>query len=231
MVYDSNIWKKELFKIAVSLKKCTQWKKIRMGQESNVEENVFLSAYIIRKLFEAKKLSFYLTNASISIITYKNNKHVDLMNWHRLDELYTLEKPENSTITIKNLLNVIIHSFVFFPCRYEMTAKLDGFFVSSDRIKDKHIIYVNIQNFIGLLEIIASDDKVVCCIKRNKKLDFEEYDPCTNRDHEKFEMSELLKNQNITEEEKEFFIKQRRELIDGRKANCSKYGIIAKTFL
>ena len=233
MIYDSTIWKEKLFKIATSLYKGTQWKRFRNGQEALIEEKVFLSAYIIRKLFEAKKLSYYLTNASIKIIKYENKKPVDLMNWHRLDDLYNLEKPKNSIIEIRYLVNFIIHSFVFFPCRHGKAPKLDGFFVTSDRFKNKYIIYVNIFNFIGLLEIIANDEKVAFHIKRNEKLDYEEDDPFTNNYLKEFEleMSKFLEDQNISDEERIFFIKQREQLINERKVDCEKHGIISETFL
>lgn len=57
-----------------------------------------LSCYIARKIAEASKIPPSLFSADVPLYSYKNKgKVVDLMNWHRIDELYEIEDAQKIT--------------------------------------------------------------------------------------------------------------------------------------
>ena len=77
------------------------------------EKAIFTSAYIVRKLFEASKLSYKLKEISCPIKKYPNIKHVNLFNWHNIDQVFDLNNPAKHSLNIKKLCNYLIHSFIF----------------------------------------------------------------------------------------------------------------------
>lgn len=69
--------------------------------------------YQVRKLIEAKKVSNSLVDSTKPITKYASVKNVTLMNWHWLDELYNLKDPEIDNLSIKDVCNQLIQSYVF----------------------------------------------------------------------------------------------------------------------
>jgi len=81
-----------------------------------LEKFFFISAFIIRKLIEANKLSDELENKDFNCIKYqriRNDDFFDFLNRHHFEKFYNLEKEEKSFIKLENLCNILIHSYVF----------------------------------------------------------------------------------------------------------------------
>ena len=148
-----------------------------------MERDVFLSAYTVRKLMEADKLSDELESSSLRALKYlprdrtvdiinagtplnesgpmnlPRDRTVDIMNWHKIDELYDISSHVVVSVGLRQFCNQVVHSFVF---SLSMTARggLDGFFVASDHTKDRQLLYFSIDAVVNTLLRVADDDIV-----------------------------------------------------------------------
>jgi hypothetical protein len=93
-----------------------------------IERKVFLAAYTIRKLFEAQKLSTSLRDQSLRCWTYPAISDMITLHSVGLDKLYNLGSPEERVITWRDLIDLIIHSFIFSELLAEDWT-VEGFFV------------------------------------------------------------------------------------------------------
>jgi hypothetical protein len=153
MILDSWVWKRDLARRGDVLQKRIQQQRWTEASCANVERDIFLSAYVVRKLLEAE---YYL----------RKECTVDIMNWHKLDELYDLSSGTETVVNIREYCNQIIHSFVF-SLSFSESGGLDGFFVASDREKDRRLLYLNISTVAEALRCVTEDDVVTLQMSRN----------------------------------------------------------------
>ncbi|MDQ3034349.1 MAG: hypothetical protein M3Y87_18215 [Myxococcota bacterium] len=140
----------------------------RMGEASfaAIEQDVFLAAYCVRKLAEAKKLSDEVESISLRASAFAPREQpVDLMNWFKLDRAYDLTSSVPAEVSLRDWYNQVIHSFVF-VVDTERTG-LAGFYVSSDRLKHKRLLYFAADEVIGALARVADDDVVSVKMERD----------------------------------------------------------------
>lgn len=159
MIWDSVPWKNDLARFAKALDKRKAQLRWTQVSSARLEQEFFFSAFAIRKLIEAKKLS-----DEVLKVTIKANEHkpvgrlVDLMNWHKIDKLYDLERHTTRHFLLEAYCNQIIHSFIFIPVLQENAEGLMGIYVSSDREKGKGLFYFDLEDIKKMLEYVASDD-------------------------------------------------------------------------
>ncbi|NMG83155.1 MAG: hypothetical protein GIS02_02985 [Methanosarcinales archaeon] len=158
MIYESFYWKKELYDCFRSLAKFRQLRRITELSCVKIEKALMIGAYIVRKLNEAEKIPPDFLKQKVTVSKYKNKKNlIDHMNWHRFESNYNLEKYTKEEKDWRYLINQIIHSFSF-SFSYDDNGKLDGFFVNSDRSKDKSLYFVSIENILCLFLKISEGD-------------------------------------------------------------------------
>lgn len=171
MIWKSSYWKSDLIKDANILKR---WaiKKASIKQEVLFEKKIMLSAYAIRKLIEAEKIGSdikYWDITSRKFPIKDSNKQPDLMNWHRFSEFYNIgEQVEKMGITLKNLCDWIVHSFIF-CLTVDSKDCVDGFLVTSDKEKGNGLYWINLGDFITVLIGIGSSDIHASSMCRNIK--------------------------------------------------------------
>ncbi len=159
MIWDSVPWKQEIERRTSSLRRRKKQKRWGAASVAKLEQDVFYAAFAVRKLIEAFKVSNEVESLSIVVEEHPpRNKVVDVMNWHRIDELFDISSKKRRTFCPKELCHQIIHSFVFVPCLDDDTASLSGFFIASDWQKKKNLFFVNIDEIIKMLEAIANDN-------------------------------------------------------------------------
>ena len=163
MIDDSWIWKNELKKELDEFYRFSENKTTSVSDDYfmlRCEKFFFISAFIIRKLNEANKLSDELNSKDFNCIKYQRIKQdnlIDYLNRHHFVKFYNLEKEEKSSVKLKDFCNYLIHSFVFNPVM-EDNYKLCGFFINSDKIKDKFLYYIEYNSFIELINDVINDD-------------------------------------------------------------------------
>lgn len=157
MIWESSPWKERLVSDAELLERWAAKKSVTERRSFLLEQKIFISAYAIRKLIEAQKLSSSLSGRSEQCQRFKAvSKQITTQNNHKLDELYDLEKPIAATLSVKRLINIIIHSFVFAEVvRNDMT--IEGFYVTSDQKKYESLWLVDLGRFIELMRQVGKD--------------------------------------------------------------------------
>lgn len=159
MIWDSWPWKDDLLQRALRLERRITQRRWPEASLAKTEQDIFISAYGIRKLFEADKLSDEVESSSVPVVPYPSTgKTADRMNWHHLDKLYDIENPlPTAKLGLERFCNQIIHSFVFMITHNDENG-LAGFFCASDREKPQLVYYVDICPVIDLLKLVARDD-------------------------------------------------------------------------
>jgi hypothetical protein len=169
MIYESFYWKKELYNCFQILTKSRQLKRINELSYVKIEKALMIGAYIVRKLDEAEKIPPDFLKQKVTISKYECKRDlIDHINWHRVDSNYNLEKSTKEENDWSYLINQIIHSFSFL-FSYDDNGKLDGFFLNSDKSKDKYLYFVSIENILylflkiseGKITIIHSQREII----------------------------------------------------------------------
>ena len=157
MITDSSFWKDELIERSEFIAKKMAQTRWRAASSARLEQCVMMGFYSIRKLIEAEKLSHSLSDCTVDILSWPNRKKpVDLMNWHRIDDLYELGNPKAMDLTLRFLANQIIHSFVFTPI-FSPVGPPEGIAFSSDKEKEKRLYYLGLETIKSLFERAGSD--------------------------------------------------------------------------
>jgi hypothetical protein len=158
MIWDSVPWKQEIERRASSLRGRKKQKRWGAASVAKLEQDVFYAAFAVRKLIEAFKVSDEVESLTIVAEKYPPTKKVvDVLNWHRIDELFDLSSKKRRTFCPKELCHQIIHSFVFVPRLDDDTGSLSGFFIVSDHRKDEELYFFGIDEIIRMLEAVAND--------------------------------------------------------------------------
>jgi hypothetical protein len=90
----------------------------------------------------------------------------DLLDWHHVDRHYDFSKPKRGTMGARDFCDMIIHSFVFSECLNE-DRTIDGFLVTSDKLKTKGLWHFEIGTVIGLMERTAADNPPTAFMSRD----------------------------------------------------------------
>jgi hypothetical protein len=184
MIYESQYWKKELKRINLKIQKRLDtnnfWTETQYG---TFEKEIMIGFYIIRKLVEAKKLTTKIISTPIEGLKYANNgKNITLMNFHRYDEFFKLDKPIKHNFDLAFICNQIIHSYIFSPnfsapnksILDKLNQKIElneddyddlsesnfliSIYFSSDFDRNKYLYEIEIKKIIQLFTDIANCD-------------------------------------------------------------------------
>ncbi len=167
MIYESYFWKNELLKSFQTICKFRYLKRINEGSCVKVEKSIMLSAYIIRKLKDAEKIPIEFIEEIIRVKRFElKEKIIDHSNWHKIDKNYKLDKHTTIEKEWKYFIDQIIHSFTFI-FSYDENNIFDGFYINSDRSKNKELYFISIRDFIYLLLKISEGSIVESHSKRD----------------------------------------------------------------
>lgn len=168
MIWESWPWKRELLKRAASMERRKKQSRWSDASCRKVELDTFLSAYAIRKLLDAKKISDEVEFISLQVLTYQPlSRSVDFMNWDKIDKLYDLSRCAKASVSLRGFCNQIVHSFIFLPCFDGDSGGLSGIFVASDREKERRLLYFNVDEIVTVFRQVAEDDIVALHMTRD----------------------------------------------------------------
>ena len=160
MIYETNIWKKDLKKQIKIIKKYNTTEQIENDEEffySVMEKSIFYSAFIIRKLIDCKtKMSDEADNYELLVESIKATRTMTLFHNFPDDNDYDWENKEKEIVKGRNICNWLIHSYVYF-------LMFDGdkvwdFCVSSEYKRNKTIYKISLESWVDYMKFIANDD-------------------------------------------------------------------------
>jgi hypothetical protein len=156
MIWESFYWRKDLLRDARLI---VRWAKRPPSERQGIllEKKIMLAAYSMRKLFEAKKLSTRLEEDVLECKSFpRTGKRMTIINWHKIDQLFNLEKSMVKQIRVMNLLNKIIHSYTFI-IEIDEKHRSRGFYLASDRSRASELLYVRLVHFVKLMRRVGND--------------------------------------------------------------------------
>lgn len=176
MIWESHPWRDELCRVADRLEhwsSAVDWDDELVAFE--IERDVMLSAYSIRKLLEAHKLADSTAGTRVWVETFPLIDQVpDHMNWDRLGEFYDFERIGREELKLEALCSQLIHSFIFVrECGFEGDDEeaepggLAGFFVASDRARSTQLYRIEVDALICLLRLVGTEEVVATRMTRD----------------------------------------------------------------
>ena len=117
MITFGEIWKRELLEISKRTKKTINPEKDWSTKDyTSFEKDTMLAFYIIRKLIDGKKVTNKIVSTNTRGKKYKSTGiKVNLMNDHRIPELFDFKNPIKQKFDLKFLINQFVHSYIFYP--------------------------------------------------------------------------------------------------------------------
>ncbi|MER9763721.1 hypothetical protein [Mesorhizobium sp. M0138] len=166
MILDSFPWKDGLLRDAIAL---TDWAEKRRSAKRSfaIEETVFVAAFKIRRLMESGKISSSLASSNLPAIFYPCKKQgINQHTRYDIEDHYNFSTPANVDLSIKDVANTIIHSFVFGETvqygrakrRKLNPSRVSGFIFNSDRSRDKGLWYVSLNSYVDILNTFGNDN-------------------------------------------------------------------------
>ena len=180
MIWESNVWKMELKRDITSLKRRLQHaatpstRGISDQVLAKIEKFSFTSAFIVRKLMEAKKLSDELEGSVLPVQSFPRinaGEQIDFMNWYHLDRFYDFANPNAQQVSARDLCNLLVHSMVFSVASEEDERHVTGFLFNSDWSKDTALMEIKLETYFEFIEGVIRDDVVhMSCDRRTGAL-------------------------------------------------------------
>jgi hypothetical protein len=165
MILDSEVWKKEIENQIKLIKSLLE----NFSKETDNEEDLLLiefqkftiyTSIILRKLIQSNRISSELIGKNYSVLKFpKNDKKINILNCYEIEKLYDLSCSKNTSFSLKNLSNNIIHSFHFLPyfgVNKESQCPI-GFYFSSDFSKENEIFLITSEQYFKILKEVISD--------------------------------------------------------------------------
>jgi len=167
MILESHVWKNELNKDLQTVKRRLHKAKISWEQKDrelatvSIEKFAFMSAFIVRKLIESKKLSDEFESMSVQVQEFRQDNlepTIHFMNRHRIDKFYDLENGSKTALPVVKICHAFIHSFVFEIAIDNDAASIDGIFFNSDKTKDEKVYFIQLKNYLQVIETAIKDE-------------------------------------------------------------------------
>ena len=157
MIEHDSYWRKDLIKFGERLEKRYRQRKWSERTLYNIEKEVFLSFYIIRKLIERESMEGGVVDSQIihaqHIITmYPIVTGVTLSRDPKMFAHNYLFREQSVKLNLKKLCDQFIHSYIFSPFA-PVRRDMLGIFFASDRQSKTGLYYITL---IKVIEIIIS---------------------------------------------------------------------------
>ncbi|MFF1741137.1 hypothetical protein [Streptomyces mirabilis] len=124
-----------------------------------VERDVMVGAYSVRRLKESFKISDKLVSHTWPVRIHEPCGPVsDVHNSHKFWELYNLEKGRDLELSLTNVCNQVIHSWIWGFSAGEGGRGIDGIFVSSDKKRKKCLYFLSLDMLVDLFRSVGEED-------------------------------------------------------------------------
>ena len=160
MIFDSSYWKQPLLEISERLLDRSKYPSDSSARYAEIERDIFIGFYSVRKLFEAgDKLSKSTKDLKLAIKWCQKRNAVQFVDQSiRFDlwELYDQENWQGETRSVKYVYNQIIHSFIF-ALSGDPKESNHGYYFVSDTDKDKRLNFITNDVVVELFNLVGND--------------------------------------------------------------------------
>jgi hypothetical protein len=161
MIWESAPWKQQLVRDAACLRRLGNSRLDADDCDKEVfqlERQVFIAAYTMRKLWEAEKLSSNWNHQRLACQRFpiKGQDIPDRLNWHDIDRYYDLGASSNVKMKPEEFCGRIIHSFVFVPC-IGGDDTINAFYFTSDTMRRHALWLIGLADVADLMTATGKD--------------------------------------------------------------------------
>ena len=167
MISESRYWKEPLLETAKVLRREPLLENLDESDLVQIEKNVMIGFYSIRKLLDTVKVSDSIKKMTTSLSWYENKSQVDILERHDLNKLYDLSKAHEETRNLRFICDQFIHSYVFMQSADEK-GRLNGFHFSSDKDKNKKLYFMDAKKIISIFEKVGENYPAEAILKKNR---------------------------------------------------------------
>lgn len=161
MINESYPWKRDLLRRKSLFLRYNTKEHFNKDEDATytvLEKSIFYSAFIIRKLIDCgNKLSDDADNYRINV--QKIFAKQQIYEFHRSpnEKTHDFSNWNKETALGKDVCNWLIHSYVFTLVSFDDYPVVDGFFVSSDKDRNKYMYYISIDEWMKFVDFIGTD--------------------------------------------------------------------------
>jgi hypothetical protein len=161
MIYESGPWRVELNRQRRSIGTWAKKTHTRRGY-THIERAIFLSAFVMRKLIENRKVTDRIRNRVMRCTSYRafrplSDRVSRFYGVASIDKEYDLSKAQLVQMSLFDLTSEIMHSYVFEPIANERNEFVD-FFINSYRNRDDRLLSVNVIAYCDAIDLVSSDE-------------------------------------------------------------------------
>ena len=153
---ESYYWKQDLLALAKKLKPLKKPPRWSEKLQVNLEKEVIISFFMIRKLLESIKFSKAITELKVDIYRSPCVGEVNNRNFMFINDLYDFEQEEKTQKKLNFFCNQLIHGGAIFAYR-DKDRNWGGIYTCSDFERAKYIYRIQMTEIISILEIAGND--------------------------------------------------------------------------
>jgi hypothetical protein len=160
MIFEGHPWKQELGRLLSSLSKWSS-KPESSRAEFYIQRAVFISAFVMRKLMENRKLTDAVRDRSIRCNAFRPLRPISgristFAGLANVTDDYDMQKPEQITMSSFDLMSEIMHSYVF-KIVLDDQDQMVSFLVNSYNKRDDRLLEIDRKSFEKILTDAIGD--------------------------------------------------------------------------
>lgn len=168
MIYESAPWKRDLLRDADLIERWVV-KPCSPRRSELFEKKIFLSAFAMRKLVEARRLSTSFLNRTVRALLLPSvGRRPNRLNNHHFDRQYLLDEGVPTDLSATRLIDLVIHSYTFVESMDDDDV-IQGFLIASDRTKDRGLYEIQVSDYLALMRTAGRDDPQMTVFRFNEK--------------------------------------------------------------
>lgn len=166
MIDESYPWRKALMDSAERLEARKLQQRWRQETFHLVERDVMLGFFAIRRLIESFKVP-----DSVRASTHEATRFAatgvlaDVWNRFEIWDLFDLENPETCKLTLREICNQFIHSWIHVT-EFAEDRSFSGFMVSSDWARRKYLYSIDLYTVTGIFRTVSEETVISMEMRR-----------------------------------------------------------------
>lgn len=170
MIEEESYWRADLKKASERLKNRYQQRRWSSRTLYQIEKEIFLSAYIIRKLMDSGKVARVVSGLNIRIKEYPILAGAEpSADTKALVATYDIYHGRDELLSVKKLCDQLVHSYIFSPLILSREhGVVFGIYFASDSESRKGVYYSPLVKIIEVIASAADNQRVKLRLDHNK---------------------------------------------------------------
>jgi hypothetical protein len=157
MIRESAPWKAELLRDADLVERWAAKTAVTERRSALLERKLFVSAYAIRRLHEAVKISSRFRDIALPVTRFPpTGSATNRWDIFDFDDKYDTDNGQAERMPVFRFLNLLIHSLIFVE-ELNDREQVEGFLVTSDNASEKGLYHIELTTFVGLMRDVGRD--------------------------------------------------------------------------